>query len=209
MPSQHENLLRTIEHFLRRPPASSSDDQDNNDDGDISDVGDNRARLGRRRKRSQIRPCALVVAGFHTGRAIAAGFFQTATTASLSSPSTTTADEVQGENEVSFVAKATSKERKIKGVEAGDGRLKLEHIYELHISTGRTREFCEEERPGEGKEESRRWCVVGVLTSSASPECNWESEGMEVESEGGDGDRAKEEGSATATLSVDEVGWIR
>ena len=95
---------------------------------------------------------ALVVAGFHTGRRIVSNFFSLATespSSTLSQPDaadTTKTDEDQlSEDEMQHV-----------------GKLKIEDIFEIDVD-GNKREWEWWERPGEGKFEAKRWCVVAVL----------------------------------------------
>ena len=95
---------------------------------------------------------ALVVAGFHTGRRIVSNFFSLATespTSTLSQPDaqdTTKTDEDElSEDEMQHV-----------------GKLKIEDIFEIDVD-GNKREWMWWERPGEGKFEAKRWCVVAVL----------------------------------------------
>lgn len=95
---------------------------------------------------------ALVVAGFHTGRRIVSNFFSLATespSSTLSQPDaedTTKTDEDElSEDEMQHV-----------------GKLKIEDIFEFDVD-GSKREWLWWERPGEGKFEAKRWCVVAVL----------------------------------------------
>ena len=96
---------------------------------------------------------ALVVAGFHTGRRIVSNFFSLATespSSTLSQPDaedTTKTDEDElSEDEMQHV-----------------GKLKMEDIFEIDVD-GNKRAWEWWERPGEGKFEAKRWCVVAVLT---------------------------------------------
>lgn len=145
MPSQHANLVRTIKHFLRPVPAptptptppSPSPNPSNSPPTPLSGSP----------------PCALLVAGFHTGRGVVAEFFRTAT---APSPPPSTSSTTQPPASASAAA-----------AEAEDsGQLTLASLHELDVSDGTEREFLLEERHGEGRgrEEDRRWCVVGVLT---------------------------------------------
>ncbi|KAK4088314.1 hypothetical protein Purlil1_7193 [Purpureocillium lilacinum] len=65
MPWQHENLHRSIDHFLRRRPGGGNND---NDDDDGSSAAAAAAAAAR----------CWVVAGFHTGREKMRGFFEDA-----------------------------------------------------------------------------------------------------------------------------------
>jgi len=92
--------------------------------------------------------CAVVVAGFHTGRRIVRDFFDVAT------------GQLQEEEELT-------------GSEAGAGaeadendnsdlpKLEIADIYEVDVD-GQRREW-QRVRPGEVKEEAKRWCVVAIL----------------------------------------------
>jgi EEF1A N-terminal glycine/lysine methyltransferase len=94
--------------------------------------------------------CAIVVAGFHTGRGIVRDFFDVAT-------SVGDGQGVGGETETDRTTM----------VEAAGGqrlpRLKIEEIYEVDVD-GQRRDW-QKARPGEGKEEAKRWCVVAILVS--------------------------------------------
>ncbi|KAL9618939.1 MAG: hypothetical protein Q9160_006403 [Pyrenula sp. 1 TL-2023] len=134
MPSQHTNLVRTIKHFLQPLPTSRH-------------ASATSPTSSAEQKTVSSQPCALVVAGFHTGRSIVAGFFRTATAPPPPPPPT---NQENGE-------------AKEEGEVKGGGKLAIEEIYELDVNDGSKREFLEE-RPREGREEARRWCVVAVLT---------------------------------------------
>lgn len=92
--------------------------------------------------------CAIVVAGFHTGRGIVRDFFDLAT----GGPD---GEGVIRETEASSTSEA----------EIGSGwrlpRLEIEEIYEVDIN-GQRRPW-QKARPGEGREESKMWCVVAIL----------------------------------------------
>lgn len=107
---QHENLARTLLWFLS--------------DGKGSDIKEE----GR----------AWVVAGFHTGRAIVANFFETAVAMGLEIESIYERDLNAGE----------------------EAEAKEEH--------GEVRRAWEPVRVGEGPENRRRWCVIAVLKRAKS-----------------------------------------
>lgn len=98
--------------------------------------------------------------------------------------------------------------------------MRIEEIYEYDVNDGSTREFGEE-RPGEGPDERRRWCVVAVLTLPKI-ECK---EGGETDAQAADrgndgwevdhgveagkrGNGWVDEEGAEATLTIDETGWV-
>ncbi|PCG99838.1 Hypothetical protein PENO1_050840 [Penicillium occitanis (nom. inval.)] len=106
---QHENLARTLLWFLS--------------DGKGNDIKEGRA---------------WVVAGFHTGRAIVANFFETAVAMGLEIESIYERDLNAGEEEA---AKAEQ---------------------------GEVRRAWEPVRVGEGPENRRRWCVIAILKRAKS-----------------------------------------
>lgn len=92
--------------------------------------------------------CAIVVAGFHTGRGVVRDFFDVAT----------------GRRAGGDVAE----EDRVDGGKVSDGgeemqlpKVKVEEIFEIDVN-GRRREW-ERVKPGEGKEEAKKWCVVAIL----------------------------------------------
>jgi nicotinamide N-methyltransferase len=92
--------------------------------------------------------CAIVVAGFHTGRGVVRDFFDVASGAA-------DGEVMDRENEADSVSMA----RVEKGQQSP--RLKVEEIYEVDVN-GQRRDW-QKARPGEGKEEAKKWCVVAVL----------------------------------------------
>ena len=92
--------------------------------------------------------CAIVVAGFHTGREVVRDFFDVATGGQVGGD-VAEGDRVDG-GKVSHV---------------GEGKqllkLKVEEIFEIDVN-GRRREW-ERAKLGEGKEEAKKWCVVAIL----------------------------------------------
>ncbi|KPI42434.1 Protein N-methyltransferase NNT1 [Cyphellophora attinorum] len=127
MPSQHGNIVKTILDFL--DPATSN----NSTTTDAKTV-----------------PCALVVAGFHTGRAIVRDFFALAT----DHPSITTE---------SSSPSSPPQDGPANGNINNDAHLKLATIFETDTSGNRRDWIWDDVREGEGKWEAKRWCVVGVL----------------------------------------------
>lgn len=92
--------------------------------------------------------CAIVVAGFHTGRGTVRDFFDLATCRTDGGRGGT-------ENEVDSGRTAEG--------ESGTrlASLKIEEICEIDVD-GHRRPW-QNARPGEGKEESKKWCVVAIL----------------------------------------------
>ncbi len=113
MAAQHGNLVKTILHYLT-PTSEHS--------GGCA--------------------CALVVAGFHTGREIVRHFFEVATG---DWQVTKEQDEEEDDSEIAEVR----------------GRLKAAEIFEVDVDG--TRRPWLPVRPGENKDQAKRWCVCAVL----------------------------------------------
>ena len=132
MPSQHANIIRTIVDFLPEhaadPPSPAAAATA---DGNTST------------------PCALVIAGFHTGRGIVRDFFAQAVGRNIS----------DGDDVVDPKDAAGDGE----GEGEGDGRLTLAQIFETDMEGRRRAWTWERTREGETKWEAKRWCVVGLL----------------------------------------------
>lgn len=111
---QHSNLVRTLLWFL-------SDGKANGNETEIEDEG----RIW-------------VVAGFHTGRAIVAHFFEKAVAMGLEIESIYERDLSAGQEE------------------------------EAKEEQGEVRRAWEPVRAGEGPENRRRWCVIAVLKRAKS-----------------------------------------
>jgi EEF1A N-terminal glycine/lysine methyltransferase len=92
--------------------------------------------------------CAIIVAGFHTGRGIVRDFFDLATGGA-------DGEGVNRDTEASSTSMAETVS------EQWLPRLKIEEIYEVDVN-GQRRQW-QKARPGEGKEESKKWCVVAIL----------------------------------------------
>ncbi|KAK5076974.1 hypothetical protein LTR64_005547 [Lithohypha guttulata] len=126
MPSQHANLVKTINSYLREK------DEDEDHEGQA---------------------CALVIAGFHTGRSIVARFFEIATGSRLGS------GETAGEQEIRCNDEEEEKEdedvRQVKGI------LIAAEIFEIDVDCN-VRPWLAE-RPGESKDHAKRWCVCAAL----------------------------------------------
>ena len=155
MPSQHINLIKTILQFLPLsstkadgPQAGPEEDQHKSQTTDF--------------------PCALVIAGFHTGRRIVSDFFSLATE-SQPSPQREESQTPNMGNDAKYKlpdpatantisidpSTLTPSERSACGI------LRLASIFEVDVE-GNVRAW-EKERVGEGKWDAKRWCVVGVL----------------------------------------------
>lgn len=93
--------------------------------------------------------CALVVAGFHTGRGIVRSFFETAT------------EDARDEDGRQREGPVTDDQPGDADLLAVQGRLKTAEIFEVDVS-GNRRPW-QPVRGGESKEEARRWCVCAVL----------------------------------------------
>jgi hypothetical protein len=155
MPSQHMNLIRTILDFL---PESD-------EDGTATKT----SLKGVNSKESTTpQPCALVTAGFHTGRVIVRDFFALATGHSF--PSFSVAAPAANGPQPQPVAPAegaTAAQHPLESLSSDDralvGKLRLAQIFETEM-TGRRREWVwDSVREGEGKWEAKRWVVVGAL----------------------------------------------
>ena len=181
MPSQHINLIKTILHFLpyekSKPsalrPSPSPSHGSGNEHGEDPTESPNRKRdagvdIPSNEQNDGV-PCALVVAGFHTGRRIVSDFFSLATepqpaptidNATTPSQSSSGAESLSTDpataNTISLdPASLTPSERQACGL------LRLASAFEVDVD-GKTRAW-QKERLGEGKWEAKRWCVVGVL----------------------------------------------
>jgi len=97
--------------------------------------------------------CALLVAGFHTGREIVRSFFEVATGAYTLPASDT---EVGGRDTTG--EEADSKEADADEVE---GHLRAAEMFEIDVNG--IRRPWEPVRTGETKDAAKRWCVVAVL----------------------------------------------
>lgn len=92
--------------------------------------------------------CAIVVAGFHTGRGIVRDFFDLAMCQ---------ADDGRGGSQDEDDSTRTDEDENGKR----QASLEIEEIYEIDVD-GQRRPW-QNARPGEGKEESKKWCVVAIL----------------------------------------------
>ena len=94
--------------------------------------------------------CAIVVAGFHTGRGIVRDFFDVAT------------GEADGDEDVGAEDDANTMLVPELGTRQPLSRLKIEEIFEVDVN-GRRRDWQKVGQEAEAKEELKRWCVVAVL----------------------------------------------
>jgi hypothetical protein len=99
--------------------------------------------------RSDSDSCALVVAGFHTGRSIVRKFFEVAT------------GDYKVENENQEAQHEVEDEGEDEEIRAIKGRLRAAEIFE--IDTNGVRRSWEPVRPKEDKHMAKRWCVCAVL----------------------------------------------
>ncbi|KAK5082843.1 hypothetical protein LTR05_006724 [Lithohypha guttulata] len=126
MPSQHANLVKTINSYLREK------DEDEDHEGQA---------------------CALVIAGFHTGRSIVARFFEIATGSRLGSGETAGEQEIRCNDEEE--EEEDEEVRQVKGI------LIAAEIFEIDVDCN-VRPWLAE-RPGESKDHAKRWCVCAAL----------------------------------------------
>ncbi len=138
MPSQHENLVNTILYHLG--PSDRA--------GEIySDNGETPTS-------------ALVIAGFHTGRAIVRGFFDIAIGPQGLPVAGLKAGQPMEKLRCQDAAAEGGPNRR---TEESDHTplLAVEEIFEIDIS-GQRRPW-QSDREGESREEAKRWCVCAVL----------------------------------------------
>ena len=96
--------------------------------------------------------CAIVVAGFHTGRRIVRDFFEFAT-----------GESEDHETQVVGVVDANGGSSRSVSPSIVNSKLKAVEIFELDVD-GKRREWMSV-RQGENKEEAKRWCVIAVLVN--------------------------------------------
>jgi hypothetical protein len=154
MPSQHEAIIQTIHDFLPIHESSVSPPPANG----------NTATAAAANGANPNTPAALVVAGFHTGRAIVRDFFALATGHPSSNCSSKSSNDTspdpshpEGQPQASSSPPTTSQ------AASSPPKLKLAQIYETDMSGNRRPWTWDATREGEGKWEAKRWCVVGVL----------------------------------------------
>lgn len=116
MPSQHVNLVKAINSYL-----------------------------GTEDRGSEKVPCALVIAGFHTGRSIVGRFFEIATGSRTGKRD----EETQPDNDEDDEVKAVK------------GTLTAAEIFEVDVDCN-VRAWVPE-RPGESKDQAKRWVVCAAL----------------------------------------------
>lgn len=122
MPSQHANLVKTINDYLKL--------QDDQKEGE--------------------KACALVIAGFHTGRSIVARFVQIAT--GFKSGMLPDGDRgTEGEE----VVEEDELEKEVKGT------LSAEELFEIDVDAN-VRPWLPV-RENESREQAKKWCICVVL----------------------------------------------
>lgn len=122
MPSQHRNIVKTILRYLV--------------------VGNDEPGPGEEQP-----PCALVVAGFHTGRGIVRNFFGIAT-----------GEWGESDNEEEQEGDDDEEDPELAEV---SGQLKTLEMFEVDVD-GNKRPW-KSTRQGETKDSAKRWCVCAVL----------------------------------------------
>ena len=136
MPSQHVNIVKTILRYLIVQ-------EDDTDQGTSIPPHDEVT--------TPQQPCALVVAGFHTGRGTVRNFFGVAT----------------GEWDEQAIEEAEQKGKGEEGeaedpeLAAVSGRLKVLEIFEIDVDGNKR--LWQQRREGEPKDQAKRWCVCAVL----------------------------------------------
>ncbi|KAG9777543.1 hypothetical protein KCU88_g4477, partial [Aureobasidium melanogenum] len=151
MPSQHLNLVKTVLWYLRstekgqpqpEPEPSTSSPPTTIS---ISPSTDSTVAVA---VTDGSQPCALVIAGFHTGRGIVRHFFEVATGEWIDTQSETpTPPEEDGDQDPEFTQV--------------QGQLRAAEIFEIDVN-GVRRPWLPV-REGETKDQAKRWCVVAVL----------------------------------------------
>lgn len=147
MPSQHTNIVKTIDSYLR---AKQSEAQIQAQDRDEED------------KEKSV-PCALVIAGFHTGRSTVARFFKIATGSSSFPPTSSTSTQVETPAASAQEQDQTSDSDKDEDDEIKKTRdtLRAAELFEVDVDCN-IRPWLPS-RAGEDKHAAKRWYVVGVL----------------------------------------------
>lgn len=128
MPSQHANLVKTINSYLHEK------DEDEDHEGQA---------------------CALVIAGFHTGRSIVARFFEIATGSRLGGTEAGSGQGTKHNAEEEEEQEDDDDVRQVKGI------LTAAEIFEIDVDCN-VRPWLAE-RPGESKDQAKRWCVCAAL----------------------------------------------
>ena len=135
MPSQHANLVKTIDGYLA---AQAQQDQ--------------------AQANATSMPCALVIAGFHTGRSTLARFFKIATGSSTLSLTPGAPDRTQTADLDSPSDEDEDEELKTLSTHAP---LHAAELFEIDVD--RNVRPWQPSRAGEDKHAAKRWCVVGIL----------------------------------------------
>lgn len=137
MPSQHANLVKTIDSCLA---AQAQQDE----------AQANAASM----------PCALVIAGFHTGRSTLARFFKIATGSSTLSLTASVPDRTQTADLDSPSDEDEDEDEELKTLST-HASLRAAELFEIDVD--RNVRPWQPSRAGEDKHAAKRWCVVGVL----------------------------------------------
>lgn len=137
MPSQHANIVKTVLRYL--VPHEGDTDQGKHISSERNTTSLQPA--------PQHQPCALVVAGFHTGRGIVRDFFGIATG--------------EWEEQETEDAGREGEEEEDPELAEVSGRLKVLDMFEIDVD-GNKRSW-EPRREGETKDQAKRWCVCAVL----------------------------------------------
>lgn len=140
MPSQHANIVKTIHDFLP---------EEDNGDGTTGGGGE------------KFTPSALVVAGFHTGRAIVRDFFALAV--GREDPNDTDSGNDGKEASNAPPPPISAQPEPDPTAQSQKQSLTLAQIFETDMEGRRRPWTWERTREGETKWDAKRWCVVGVL----------------------------------------------
>jgi len=157
MRSQHENLVRTIDSYLRR--KEKKDGQQGNER--YQRQGQRWDERARQTGAEQV-PCALVIAGFHTGRSVVADFLEVAT-GSSSGPSANPdakIDTTPNTGEIPAI-EARAEQPHSESTDTMEPPLRAAELFEVDVDCN-VRPWLPE-RAGETKDATKRWCVVAVL----------------------------------------------
>jgi len=162
MSSQHTNIVKTIDSYLRakQNEAQTQAQESNSDEEEKEEEGKSVS-------------CALVIAGFHTGRSTVARFFKIATGSSSFPPTSTThththtqvdtpAASAREQTQISDSDKdSDSDEDEEEETSKMRGTLRAAELFEVDVDCN-VRPWLPS-RAGEDKHAAKRWCVVGVL----------------------------------------------
>jgi len=158
MPSQHENIVKTIDSYLKLAHGTQETEEGEHDKQDTQSVGE-------REPQAESVPCALLTAGFHTGRRTIADFVEIAT-GSRTGPSntqrcTSVEQEQEHEHEHEHKHKQETDHQEGNKPEASQPPFHAAELFEIDVD--HTVRPWLPEREGETKDQTNRWCVVAVL----------------------------------------------